>query len=129
MSAARDLRLDQQPYSAWLRAGLVLLLLLAFCCTTPGPRHLAIGGVAARPAARGLLPVGPRKRSQHEELALRLNLPAFRLDVLSDGRVVRSYPVAVGATRYATPRGGFEITRVVWNPWWYPPKSAWRRCD
>ena len=123
MSTAPDLRLDHQPYSAWLRAGLVLLLLLAFCCTTPAPQHL----VAARPAPRGLLPVGLDEGSPDEQLALRLNLPAFRLDVLLDGRVVRSYPVAVGATRYATPRGGFEITRVVWNPWWYPPKSAWAR--
>jgi murein L,D-transpeptidase YcbB/YkuD len=46
---------------------------------------------------------------------------------MQHGRLTASYPVAVGATRYATPRGDFAITRVVWNPWWYPPNSDWAR--
>lgn len=127
MSAARDLRVDREPHALWLRAGLVLLLLLAFCCTTPAAQRLGVQEIAARPAPATLAPIGIREPRRDQELTLRLNLPAFRLDVLTAGRVTSSYPVAVGATRYATPRGGFEITRVIWNPWWYPPKSEWAR--
>lgn len=60
---------------------------------------------------------------------LRLNLPAYRVDVSFYGAVIGSYPVAVGAPQYGTPLGEFEITRVVWNPWWYPPKRGWAMQD
>jgi murein L,D-transpeptidase YcbB/YkuD len=31
--------------------------------------------------------------------------------------------------RYATPTGDFEITRIAWNPWWYPPDAEWAAQD
>jgi hypothetical protein len=67
------------------------------------------------------------ERSDSATLALRLNLPAFRLDVLTGAVVTRSYPVAVGERRYRTPIGSFEIVRLVWNPWWYPPDAEWAK--
>lgn len=62
-------------------------------------------------------------------LALRINVPAYRLDVLLDSAVARSYGVAVGTRRWRTPTGAFQVQRVVWNPWWIPPKSPWARDD
>jgi murein L,D-transpeptidase YcbB/YkuD len=56
---------------------------------------------------------------------LDLNLPAFRLDVFEGGRRVREIRVAVGTPDHPTPVGDFEIMRVVWNPWWYPPPFEW----
>jgi lipoprotein-anchoring transpeptidase ErfK/SrfK len=41
--------------------------------------------------------------------------------------LVGSYPVAVGQPSYPTPTGTFNIGRVVWNPPWIPPASAWAR--
>ena len=63
------------------------------------------------------------------ELALVLNLPAFRLDLTDGGTPVRSYTVAVGSRRYRTPTGRFSVSRVELNPWWHPPPSAWARRD
>lgn len=60
---------------------------------------------------------------------LRLNLPAYRLDVVRDSVVVASFDVAIGARKYATPTGRWSIARVVWNPWWIPPPSRWARRD
>jgi murein L,D-transpeptidase YcbB/YkuD len=60
-------------------------------------------------------------------LALRLNVPAFRLDLVEHGAVRATYEVAVGEPRYPTPLGEFRITHIVWNPWWRPPPSEWAR--
>jgi lipoprotein-anchoring transpeptidase ErfK/SrfK len=57
-----------------------------------------------------------------------VNIPAGRLDVLQGGERIRSYPVSVGRSRYATPTGQASIRRMVWNPTWTPPPDAeWAR--
>lgn len=61
-----------------------------------------------------------------DTLAFRLNLPAYRLDVLIDDAIV-SYHVAIGTRRYPTPRGHFTLRRVELNPAWIPPASDWAR--
>jgi murein L,D-transpeptidase YcbB/YkuD len=60
---------------------------------------------------------------------LRLNIPAFRLDLIEGGVVTASYSVAVGEPRYPTPVGEFQLTHITWNPWWYPPASEWASKD
>ena len=65
--------------------------------------------------------------TRQADLTLRLNIPAFRLDLLQAGVVTASYPVAVGEPRYPTPGGEFTLTHITWNPWWYPPRSEWAR--
>ena len=62
-----------------------------------------------------------------DALALRLNVPAYRLDVLEDGRVTREITVAVGTPEHPTPIGAFEVTKIVWNPWWIPPPFEWAK--
>ena len=60
-------------------------------------------------------------------VSLRLNLPAFRLDVRDAGGGVRSYTVAIGSRRYRTPVGRYQVSSVELNPWWHPPDSEWAR--
>jgi len=67
----------------------------------------------------------PRDPAPDGELRLELNLPARRLDVSVYGEILRSHVVAVGEATFPTPLGSFEITRIIWNPWWYPPPSDW----
>lgn len=57
-------------------------------------------------------------------LSLTINIPAYRLDVLEFGQVVRSYPVAVGQRAYRTPLGRVLIGRLEMNPWWIPPPGS-----
>ena len=61
-----------------------------------------------------------------DTLAVILNLPAYRLDVRA-GDSTLSYPVAIGARRYPTPRGSFLLRSVELNPAWIPPPSDWAR--
>lgn len=62
-----------------------------------------------------------------DSIRLVLNIPAFRLDLLRGNVRLRSFSVATGMPGFPTPVGEFEIARIVWNPWWYPPDSPWAR--
>ena len=79
----------------------------------------------ASPGGGGVIPGSTRQA----DVSLRLNIPAYRLDLLEGDVVTASYPVAVGAPRYPTPVGEFILTHITWNPWWYPPPSEWARKD
>jgi len=66
--------------------------------------------------------------AQQAPMELVVNIPAGRLDVMQGGERIRSYPVSVGRSRYATPTGQASIRRMVWNPSWTPPPDAeWAR--
>jgi len=85
-----------------------------------GPYGLALASLA-------LVAPFHRLTNGTPELALRLNVPAYRLDVIEKGIESRSITVAVGMRRYPTPRGSFVVDEVEWNPWWIPPPSDWAR--
>jgi murein L,D-transpeptidase YcbB/YkuD len=63
------------------------------------------------------------------DLSFRVNVPAYRLDILEGSSIVRSYRIAIGTRRYRTPIREFRLSRIVWNPWWNPPESDWARDD
>ncbi|MGH7590985.1 MAG: L,D-transpeptidase [Gemmatimonadales bacterium] len=59
---------------------------------------------------------------------LDVNLPAHRLDLIEDGRIVHTYRVAIGDSSYPTPTGHFVVHRIVWDPSWVPPADEpWAR--
>ena len=95
----------------WWKAAIVVAL-------TTGP--LCAGSLVAQAAPDSLPP-------REALVMLRLNVPAYRVDVLEGGLVTASYAVAIGERRYKTPLGSFRITHITWNPWWHPPSSDWAR--
>ena len=62
-----------------------------------------------------------------ENFGLIVDLSDRRLYVMSGSDVVRTFPVAIGEEGYDTPDGSFTIRRMIWNPDWRPPPSAWAR--
>jgi L,D-transpeptidase ErfK/SrfK len=60
-------------------------------------------------------------------LRLVVSLSARQLNVVENGRVVKTYGVAVGQPSNPTPRGSFQTGRITWNPSWNPPRSWWAR--
>ncbi len=105
-------------------AGLALAAAAVAGCAgaIPDACGTAAFAVAASPSALG---AAAPARAQVPRFRLRLNIPAYRPEAYEGTRLVRTFPVAVGMRRYPTPRGGFAVTRVVWNPWWTPPERAW----
>ena len=61
------------------------------------------------------------------EFRLQVDLSERRLEVIEDGDVIESFPVAVGKEDNPTPQGAFKIRKVVWNPSWKPPDEKWAR--
>lgn len=86
---------------------------------------LALVTTAAAPLDRETISPSSAQRT----VTLRLNVPAYRLDLVENGVVRERYPVAVGEPKYPTPLGQFELTHITWNPWWRPPPSEWARKD
>ncbi len=56
-----------------------------------------------------------------------VNIPATTLTLYDNGKAIRQHKVAVGSPAWPTPNGKFEIEKIEWNPWWYPPPSPWAK--
>jgi len=68
-------------------------------------------------------------QAKPEPIELRINLPAYRLEVFERGIMSRSYRAGIGMKEYPTPIGSFRIWHLVWNPRWVPPTSPWAASD
>ena len=79
-------------------------------------------------AGRGTAPSSPQG-DQPPAITLRLNIPAYRLEVFERGILSRSYRTGVGMKDYPTPTGSFAIGHLVWNPRWVPPPAEWAKSD
>ena len=73
--------------------------------------------------------VAPPPSTMQAGPLIKINLPAYQLDLFEGVDLARRYRVAIGDTTYPTPVGTFEITQVDWDPWWVPPQSEWARQD
>ena len=60
-------------------------------------------------------------------MRLEVDLSERRLYIIESGEVSASYPVAIGKPSYPTPKGTFNIRRIIWNPRWVPPDSKWAK--
>jgi hypothetical protein len=101
------------------------LLIAALLPLTPP----ASGCVAAADGYAGAAPIEAAAKADAPAppLRLELNLAAYRLEAYGPGGRLRSYPVAIGSTRYRTPVGDYAVRSVELNPWWHPPDSEWAR--
>lgn len=58
------------------------------------------------------------------DIRIEVNIPATELTLFEDGVPIFTKPIAIGSGVYPTPEQESEITRIEWNPWWYPPPGA-----
>ncbi len=56
-----------------------------------------------------------------------VNIPATTLTLYDHGKPIRQHKVAVGSPAWPTPSGKYQIEKIEWNPWWYPPPSPWAK--
>ena len=56
-----------------------------------------------------------------------VDLGDLQLYLYRDGKLVRSYPVAVGQPAYPTPTGTYAVVNMQMNPTWLPPNSDWAK--
>lgn len=55
---------------------------------------------------------------------IEVQIPQRKLVLAKGDHIIKTFPIAVGQPNYPTPVGLRKINRVVWNPWWYPPKGS-----
>lgn len=54
-----------------------------------------------------------------------VNIPAYRMDLFDDGRLVKSYKVGIGYPEFPLPQGLRKAQSIIINPTWTPPDSPW----
>ena len=54
-----------------------------------------------------------------------VNIPAFRMDLFQDGKLVKSYKVGIGYPEFPLPIGLRKANQIIFNPSWTPPDSPW----
>ncbi len=57
--------------------------------------------------------------------SIRIDLSERKLYLYSEGKLVKTYSVAVGRPSYPTPKGHWKIITKEVNPTWNPPDSPW----
>ncbi len=82
------------------------------------------GAIAGRDSSAS---AGPAPTSELGALALKVSLSARELYVIDNGEVVQTYAVTVGTSAHPTPKGGFGMKRIIWNPRWVPPDEKWAK--
>jgi lipoprotein-anchoring transpeptidase ErfK/SrfK len=67
------------------------------------------------------------RRTPSGPFSLIVDLSERELYVMRGDEVERTYAVAIGKPEHPTPRGSFNVRRLIWNPRWVPPDAAWAR--
>ncbi|MBI2266160.1 MAG: murein L,D-transpeptidase [Armatimonadetes bacterium] len=56
-----------------------------------------------------------------------INLSKFSLALVEGPDTYKIFPIACGSPAYPTPVGTFQVTDLILNPTWFPPKSPWAK--
>jgi murein L,D-transpeptidase YcbB/YkuD len=69
----------------------------------------------------------PAEPVQLSALRIVVNVPARTLKFYRGEKLISDHKVAVGEPNFPSPIGQRLMNRIVWNPWWIPPKkiSQW----
>jgi lipoprotein-anchoring transpeptidase ErfK/SrfK len=54
-----------------------------------------------------------------------VNAPAHRMDIFDNGKLVRTYTIAIGVPEFPLPVGMRQASEIVFNPTWTPPAESW----
>jgi lipoprotein-anchoring transpeptidase ErfK/SrfK len=54
-----------------------------------------------------------------------VNIPAFRMDMFEDGKLIKSYKVGIGYPEFPLPTGLRKADTIIFRPSWTPPDEPW----
>jgi len=55
---------------------------------------------------------------------IEINLPAYRLTLYAGDEIIRNYSITIGSPQFKTPTGKHQLSQIIINPWWFPPKDS-----
>jgi hypothetical protein len=82
---------------------------------------LVFSGVASAQASSAVVAEGSARTVQAPERRIVVSIPDRKLAFLEDRRVVKVYPIAVGAPSDPSPTGEFKIVNRLTDPTYYSP--------
>lgn len=71
-----------------------------------------------------LNPETAQEMKKYKGYWIEVQIPQRKLVLAKSNHIIKTFPIAVGQPGYPTPVGNRAINRVVWNPWWHPPKGS-----
>jgi lipoprotein-anchoring transpeptidase ErfK/SrfK len=74
-----------------------------------------------RPSSKAPAASGPQARPERRIV---ISIPDRKLALIEDGRVVKVFPVAVGAPATPSPSGEFRVRERITNPTYYAPGNV-----
>ncbi len=54
-----------------------------------------------------------------------VNIPAYRMDLFQEGKLVKSYKIGIGYPQFPLPTGLRKAQTIIFNPTWTPPDEPW----
>ncbi len=60
-----------------------------------------------------------------EDTRIIVNAPAFRMDIFQQGKLIKTYNIAIGYPEFPLPTGIRKATSIIFNPTWTPPDEPW----
>jgi lipoprotein-anchoring transpeptidase ErfK/SrfK len=67
----------------------------------------------------------PGPNAVPEDTRVIVNIPAYRMDVFQDGKLIKSYKVGIGYPQFPLPTGLRKAQTIIFNPTWTPPDEPW----
>jgi lipoprotein-anchoring transpeptidase ErfK/SrfK len=64
-------------------------------------------------------------KENQPDIAITVNVPAFKMTFWQEGKEVITYSVGVGMKKFPISIGAKKSLNVIWNPTWIPPDSDW----
>ena len=54
-----------------------------------------------------------------------VNIPAYRMDLFHEGKLIKSYRIGIGYPQFPLPTGLRKAQTIIFNPTWTPPDEPW----
>lgn len=85
------------------------------------------GGAVAQRAQTDAVVQNLAPTAARGDVSIVVDLSDRMLYVMNGEEVTKEYQVAIGKPQHPTPRGSFNVRRLIWNPRWVPPDAEWAR--
>jgi hypothetical protein len=107
--------MDRHKNAGIVRVFLVAIIALLGTASavviTPG--RAVASGAAGTP---GVIP---------QDTRIVVNIPAFRMDLFDNGKLVKSYKIGIGYPEFPLPTGLRSADTIIISPTWTPPNEPW----
>ena len=71
------------------------------------------------------LSTAAKSNSVPTDTRLVVNIPAYRMDLYHDGKLVKTYKIGIGYPEFPLPTGLRKADTIIFNPTWTPPDEPW----